>query len=478
MTATEVTKDKSVGSFESANVEKEKAARSSVFAAIFLSSIKAVVGIMTGSLGILSEALHSSLDLVAALVTWFAVKFAGKPADEDHQYGHTKVESISALVELMLLLITCFWIVLEAVERLQKGAMPEVNFWSFAVMMISIIVDVSRSRMLYRIAEKHNSQALAADALHFSSDVISSSVVIIGLIFAYFGNVKADPLAALGVAVIVAFAMINLGREALDVLLDKAPAGMAKGIREATLGIEGVEAINTLRVRGGGGKEGFADLSLVLGKDLAFEQAHGISHQVEMAIKERFPNCHVQVHFEPGSRAAEDLLTRIRRAALCQKGVVNVHNLDLLDGSNTLHVILHVEVDEKTQLSIAHEISAQLESTIQEMDKRISRVITHIEPARRELCEMTDVTEKYAGIVKKIREQCKCLPDLTDCHNLKIISTHNRLKLELHVRTDGATPVFQAHSLSWEFENKIKQAIPELGDVCIHMEPIQKVAKS
>jgi cation diffusion facilitator family transporter len=212
--------------------EKRAAALMSVVAAVFLTGFKLLIGLLTGSLGILSEALHSALDLVAAVVTFFSVRVSDKPADREHNYGHGKVENLSALIETMLLLITCVWIIYEAINRLVSGNTHiEISVWSYVVVVSSIIIDVNRSRMLYKVARKHNSQALEADALHFSTDIWSSAVVLLGLICAQFGVYWADSVAALAVAVIVLSVSYRLGKRAVDVLLDKAPVDTVPYLR-------------------------------------------------------------------------------------------------------------------------------------------------------------------------------------------------------------------------------------------------------
>ena len=233
--------------------EKKRVALISVFAAVFLTIFKIIVGILTGSLGILSEALHSGLDLVAAVITYFSVRLSDKPADGDHRYGHGKIENLSALIETFLLLITCAWIIYEAVSRLLSGNTHiEVNKWSYIVVISSIIIDINRSRMLFRVAKKHNSQALEADAIHFSTDIWSSGVVLFGLLCANFGWYFADPLAALGVAAIVLFVSYQLGKRAIDVLLDKAPMDTVAIVEQTLLNYPEVKQFHDLKVRTAG----------------------------------------------------------------------------------------------------------------------------------------------------------------------------------------------------------------------------------
>ena len=230
--------------------EKKKVALFSIVAAIFLTGSKFIVGILTGSLGLLSEALHSCLDLVAAVVTYFSVRISDKPADKEHNFGHGKVENMSALIQTVLLLVTCGWIIYEAVHRLiTKNIEIEVNMWSYIVVSASIIVDISRSRALSRVAKKHNSQALEADALHFSTDIWSSAVVLLGLICAQFGFYYADPIAALFVALIVLFVCYKLGKKAIDILLDKAPTQSYESVTEILNNHSEIKKYHNLKLR-------------------------------------------------------------------------------------------------------------------------------------------------------------------------------------------------------------------------------------
>ena len=279
--------------------EKKVVAATSVVAAIFLTGFKLVVGIITGSLGILSEALHSALDLVAAGITWFAVRVSDKPADRDQQYGHGKVENLSALIETFLLLITCAWIIYEAVSRLISGETHiEVTVWSYIVVLTSIVIDISRSRALKRVAVKHKSQALEADALHFSTDVWSSAVVLLGLICANFGIYIADSIAALGVALIVIFISYKLGRRAINVLLDRVPDETYGKIKTILDDFTEIERYHDLKVRAAGA-EIFTELNIHVKKEMGISQSHEISTRIEKMIKSEIPRCHVHVHIEP-----------------------------------------------------------------------------------------------------------------------------------------------------------------------------------
>jgi len=295
---------------EQAKHDKNRVALISVMAAVILTATKLVVGLATGSLGILSEAAHSGLDLVAAVVTFFAVRISAKPADEQHTYGHGKVENLSAMFETGLLLITCIWIVYEALQRLFfKAVHVEASAWAFGIMLLSIVVDYNRSRALYRAARKYKSQALEADALHFSTDIWSSSVVILGLALVRLSDAlgipllsQADALAALAVAGIVIYVSLQLGRRTVAGLLDEIPAGLRGEVVQALKLVPGVRQVRHVRLRWSG-PEGFADVILTAEQDLPLEQAHQIANQAEQAVKQLLASVEVTVHVEPESIA-------------------------------------------------------------------------------------------------------------------------------------------------------------------------------
>jgi len=280
---------------------------SSVIAAVGLTGFKIIVGLTTGSLGILAEAAHSGLDLMAAVMTFLAVRISGKPADRNHLYGHGKAENLSALFETLLLLVTCFWIIYEATHRLLFHPVDlKVTFWSFAVMITSIVVDVSRSRMLYRAARKFNSQALEADALHFSTDIWSSSVVILGLVcvkisewvpgLAFFR--QADSVAAIVVGLIVVYISVKLGIRTIQALLDVAPSGIEKKIISAVEALPGVKGCHNVRVRYSG-PQLFVDIHILVDGNQTLKEAHNLTEEIEHVIQKLMPNADVTVHPEP-----------------------------------------------------------------------------------------------------------------------------------------------------------------------------------
>lgn len=290
-------------------IEKEKtsAALSSVIAAVALTTFKIIVGVMTNSLGILAEAAHSGLDLVAALVTFFAVRFSDRPADASHTYGHGKIENLSALIETILLLATCVWIIYESIQRLFfESVEVDASLWAFLIMGVSIVVDYSRSRILYQAARKYNSQALEADALHFSTDIWSSSVVILGLVGLKLAESvpalqflkKADAIAALLVAGIVIYVSIQLGVRTIQGLLDHAPKGLAEEIQKAVEAVPGIANCHRVRIRTSGPSL-FIDLHVYVDAEQSLKSAHELTRKAVEAVHSVAPKADVTVHAEP-----------------------------------------------------------------------------------------------------------------------------------------------------------------------------------
>ena len=278
---------------------KKKVAFTSIIAAVFLTTMKFVVGILTSSLGILSEALHSLLDLLAALITFVSVSLSDKPADKQHQYGHGKIENLSAFFESILLVVTCIWIIYEGISRLVSGnATVKVTVWSYLVVVTAMAVDLGRSRMLFKAAKRNNSQALEADAIHFSTDILSSGVVLLGLVCANLGYHKADAISALGVAVIVLGISYRLGKRAVDVLLDKVPEGLTEKVESKLKSNKEIVYYHNLKIRVAG-PDTFVEVNIHLQPQTDLETAHGICNRIEKDMETLIPRCTTIVHAEP-----------------------------------------------------------------------------------------------------------------------------------------------------------------------------------
>jgi cation diffusion facilitator family transporter len=459
--------------------EKKRAALSSVVAAVGLTGMKLVVGLVSGSLGILAEAAHSGLDLVAAVITLVAVSVSDRPADEAHPYGHGKIENFSALVETVLLFITCAWIVYEAVRRIFfREVHVEPSLWAFLVILVSIFVDISRSRMLMRAAKKHDSQALEADALHFSTDVWSSAVVLGGLALVLIGQKlmpgraaflgRADAVAALGVALIVLFVSYRLGKRTIDVLLDSAPDGLKEKIVAAADEVEGVINPGQVRMRRSGARV-FIDMTIEVDRNLSFERTHAIAEGVEAKIQALVPGADVVIHTDPRETERENLARRIR--AIAERNQIPVHNISVHDDQGEIHVDLHLEVDDHLLLHQAHELASHVEQDLRADIPAIARVNTHIESRGTGIGSGRDVTAEAGPLVEQVKRITDAIAGRACCHNILVRRQGDRVSVSLHCGFDRNLPVIEAHKLSTRIEEALKTEIPEIEQVLVHTEP-------
>lgn len=455
--------------------EKRAVAGNSVLAAIAITALKIVVGITTGSLGILSEAAHSGLDLIAAIITFFSVQVSDKPADAEHQYGHGKVENFSAFIETGLLLLTCFWIVAEAIKRLFFHSVEiEPNIAAFVVMFCSIGVDIWRSRLLSRIATKYDSQALEADALHFSTDVWSSSVVILGLLLVMAGRSykvgwlrDADPLAALIVAGIVVHVSWRLARKTIDALLDAAPAGVRGQIIGAVARVDGVLEVDRARIRRAGNRY-FVDLAIGLARSLTFQHSGQIAEAVSEAVHRILPDADVTVHSVPRAGRGENIFDRIR--AVATRHNLNVHDVSVQDLLGRLHVEQHLELDERLSLKEAHDRVSALETELREEAPEISSILTHIESEPATI-EEGDEMVRDAALERRLKAIAAEFPDVLDMHEIQIKRVRGRLYVSCHCTMSDELPLSRVHDIQTDLEIRFKQDAPELFRVLIHPEP-------
>jgi cation diffusion facilitator family transporter len=457
--------------------EKRLVALSSVGAAILLTGAKLTVGLLTASLGLLAEAAHSGLDLVAAIITYFAVRVSDRPADADHLYGHGKVENLSALVETLLLLVTCVWIIYEGVERLVfKDVHVEATVWSFVVIVVSIVIDISRSRALMRAARKHGSQALEADALHFSTDVWSSAVVLVGLVLVKIGDLagqspllrRADAVAALLVALIVVWVSFRLGRRTVDALLDRAPPGLRARIEQAVREVAGVIECQQLRLRQSGNQT-FLDLVVGVRRGQSVESSHAVGAAVEQRIKTLLPHADVVVHLEPLSGADETLPERIR--AIAANAGQTVHNILVSEEAGRTCVELHLETDAGLALRQAHEDAHRLEAAIHAELPDIAEITTHIEPHRDQPESRRDVTETSAELLRRVHRIAAATPGIVECHDVTVRRAGKEISLTMHCTFAPGLSVRRVHEISTNLEQHLRATVPNLARVTTHPEP-------
>ncbi len=455
--------------------EKRAVAGNSVLAALFITGGKIAVGVTTGSLGILSEAAHSALDLIAALLTYLSVGVSDKPADADHQYGHGKVENFSAFVETGLLLLTCVWVIYEAIVRLFfRQVDVEPSIWAFAVMVASMAVDWWRSRRLARIATKYQSQALEADALHFSTDVWSAGVVVLGLVLILLGHKyhleslrKADPIAALFVAGVIVSVSWRLSRRTIDALLDAAPTGVRTQIIDAALHVDGVLEVGRVRIRRAGNRY-FADLAVGLARTVTFQRSEQLVEAVTQAVQRILPDADVTVQPLPRAQRSENIFDRIR--AVATRHNLNVHDISVQDLSGRLHVEQHVELDERMTLKSAHDQVTDLEADMRHDVPQIDDILTHIESEPATI-ETGDELVRDASLERQLKLLAEEFPEIVDMHDVQIKKGRGRLYISCHCTFSDDLPLARVHDIQTELEIRFKQAAPELFRVLIHPEP-------
>jgi cation diffusion facilitator family transporter len=463
------------------NAEKHSVALGSALAAVFLTVIKLAVGITTGSLGILSEAAHSGLDLVATVVTLVAVRLSGKPADNQHTYGHGKIENLSALFETVLLLVTCVWIIYEAIQRLFfKNVAVELSIWAFIIVIAAIVIDWTRSRALWRVAKKYDSQALEADALHFSTDIWSSTVVLVGLVCVVISKVfqiewlaKADAVAALGVSGIVIYISLSLGKRTITALLDGVPAGFHDEVI-AAVHVPGVTEVRRVRVRRSG-PEAFADITLAVTSDVSLVRAHDIADAAEQAVKKLMPGADVVVHIDPDSTTYDDIVTTVRVLA-GQRGLA-AHGVRIYEIADQHELELHLEVPPELTLGEAHTLASGFERALRERVHNLRSIVTHIEPtgdgvAMRSAVRVNEklVLDIVQAMPIKLGVDCKP-------HNISIHRVGSELALSFHCTLDSGTSLSDVHAFTERAEHHIRTAAPDVARILIHTEP-EKTAKS
>ena len=460
---------------EAMRAEKRSAARNSVLAALAITALKIVVGVSTASLGILSEAAHSALDLLAATITLFSVQVSDKPADADHQYGHGKVENFSAFIETGLLLVTCGVIVYEAFRRLFFNRVAiEPSLAAFLVLFVSMAVDYWRSRTLARIATKYDSQALQADALHFSTDIWSTGVVALGLVLVVVGRrlriswlTAADPVAALFVAGVIVLVSTRLARRTIDALLDTAPPGVRSKIIKALENVEGLLEVDRVRIRRAGNRY-FADVSIGLARNVTFQRSGQLAEEVTNTVHRVLPNADVMVHSMPRPGYAENIFDRVR--AVAARHNLNVHDVSVQDLDGRLHVEQHLEMDEQLSIREAHDRVTLLESEIRQDVPEIDSILTHIEsePRTIEAGEQINRDTKLEARLKTVSAE---FPEILDTHDIEVKRIKERVYVSCHCTFADEMPLVRVHDITTALESRFKQEAPELFRVLIHPEP-------
>ena len=461
---------------ESMRSEKRSVALNSLLAALAITFLKLLVGLSSHSLGILSEAAHSGLDLVAAFITLLSVRVSDLPADAEHQYGHGKVENFSAFIETGLLLLTCVWIVWEAARRLSgyHAVHIEPGIAAFGVMFASMAVDWWRSGKLRRIARKYDSQALEADALHFSTDIVSSGIVALGLALVLADQRwhhpllgKADSIAALVVSGVIVYVSWRLARQTIDALLDAAPAGYRNRILDAALKINGVIEVERVRIRRAGNRY-FADLTVGLARNVTFQRSGQVVAEISDAVHGILPDSDVVIHSVPRETGKENIFDRIR--AVAARNNFSVHDVSVQDLAGRLHVEQHLELNETLSLKQGHDLVTLLETEMRHDVPEISTILTHIESEPATI-EPGRKIIRDAALETRLRPIVDEFPEILDMHDVEIKRVREKVYMSCHCTMPDDLPLARVHDVSTELEIRFKQVAPELFKVLIHPEP-------
>jgi cation diffusion facilitator family transporter len=451
--------------------EKEKAALGSIAASAGLTAAKGIIGLATGSLAILSEAGHSLLDLSATLLTYFAVRISGKPADAKHQYGHGKIESVTALAETALLFVLTAIVVFEAVQRLiaARAHAVEATAAAFAVIIGSIVIDFFRARTLKRVAEAAGSEALEADALHFRSDMWSSIAVLIGLFGVALGYAWADAAAALVVAVFICIAGYRLGRRTIDTLTDTAPAGVSERVAALARQVPGVVAVERARVRPAGAVL-FVELTVSISRTLPLDRVTMIKQQLTRAIRGDLPTAELTITTE--ARALDNETARERAMVIARDLGLAIHHVAVQTVAGRLSVSVDLEVDGSQPLAAAHEVASRLEDAIRHELGPDVEVETHIEPLPADLLAGRDADPvRIAEVRQFLSSLATQLPALGEIHDVRVRDTAAGEIVNFHCHVDPALSVSAVHDAVDSIERRLRRQFPKIQRVIGHAEP-------
>ena len=448
---------------------KSRVAALSIFVSAGMAVAKFVVGIAIGSLALISEALHSSVDVVATVVTWMVVRFSDRPADEEHHYGHGKLESVSALGIIAMLYVLAGGILVESFSRLREGtAPPALSAIPFVVLIVDITLNFWRARALHRAAHETKSQALAADALHFASDVLGSTAVIVGLALSGLGYAWGDAVAAATVAIVIAMLGLRMARSTVETLVDRAPEGAAGKAAAAIRAVPGVVAVERLRVRMVGSTH-FIDAIVQVPRTFPIDRVDEIKRKAQAAVVAAFEDADLTFTAVPVARDNESVRERIM--VIARNSGLAVHHVTVHDLGDKLTVSIDLEVDGEMKLIAAHDIAHELERNIRDEFGEDVEVDTHIEPLEPELPHGTDAAPDRVEAIRAALSQFATRGAINDIHNVRVRDTDAGEIVNFHCRAAPSMSVIKVHESVDEIERALRRAFPTVKRVISHAEP-------
>jgi cation diffusion facilitator family transporter len=448
---------------------KSRVAAISIFASAAMATAKFVVGIAIGSLALISEALHSSVDVVATVITWLVVRVSDRPADDEHHYGHGKIESLSALGVIAMLYVLAGGILVESWSRLREGAPPPtISAIPFIVLLIDIAVNFWRARALHRTARDTKSQALAADALHFASDVLGSIAVMIGLGLSGLGYAWGDAAAAIGVAVMIALLGLRLARSTVETLLDRAPEGASEKAIAAISAVPGVVDVERLRVRMVGSTH-FIDAIVQVPRTYPIDRVDEIKRKAQQAVAAVLDDADLTFTAVPVARDNESVRERIM--VIARNSGLAIHHVTVHDLGGKLTVSIDLEVDGEMALNEAHDIAHELERNIRDEFGEDVEVDTHIEPLEPELPLGTDAAPGRVEIIQTALSRFAADGAIHDIHSVRVRNTDAGEIVNFHCRAAPSMSVIKVHENVDEIERALRRAFPTVKRVISHAEP-------
>jgi cation diffusion facilitator family transporter len=450
---------------------KERAALASIMVSALITAAKLIAGLASGSLAVLSDAGHDLGDVAMTALSYFAIRIASKPADEDHPFGHAKVEALAALAETGFLFALAAYVLIEAIARLTgREAEIEANAFVFGVLITSIIVDLVRWQSLRRIAAKTKSEALAADALHFSSDIIGSSLALCGIGAAYFGYPEGDALAALGLVVFIATAGFQIGRRTVNTLIDTAPKGLAAQVRSIAQSVPGVIEVESLRLRPAGA-EVVGDIGITVSRTLPLEKAAAIEANVASAIAARHPEVAVKVGAQPVALDDETILERV--LLIAARRHVPIHHVTIQEVEERPSISFDVELDGRMTHGSAHEIVSRLEAEIRREFGPGIEVESHIEPLEPRQLQGHDAPEIARAEIALALAEMSAPGPIRDVHSVRVRTTPDGLVVNYHCRVSPYLSVDEVHQHVDELDRKMRAAFGDIVRIVGHAEPLR-----
>jgi cation diffusion facilitator family transporter len=438
----------------------------SIVAAIVLVVVKLAVGLASGSLGVLAEAAHSGIDAVSAVLTFFAVGVAERPPDREHPYGHGKAQHLAALAESVFLAGAAVWIAVEAAVRLASGSSPvHPHAYVFVVVGLVLVIDATRATVSLRTGRRQRNAALIANAWHFGSDFAGTLAVLAGLGLAAAGVPGGDSVAAIFVAAIVLVAALSLGHGNVDVLMDRAPSGLSALVERAVRGVSGVAEVRSVRVREAGG-ESFADVVIGVSRLQSLETTHETTDRIEQAVRDSLGRAQVQVHVEPAALAGERANERVAAAALRVPGIVEAHNITVLEDDAGRAVPLHLRLPEDTSLRRAAQVVEQLKREIL-AEVGIARVYAHVEPSAPDAQPARDVSAAEPDV--RARAQAAVRSIAGTAGEVVLYRQGQRLLVVTSLHADPGTSVREAHALASRVEDAVRDVVSDVDDVIVEV---------